>query len=474
VTAPVAPSRTGRRKHGQVALTGTNLNPWCAAPDQVWAASVVLHANRPGEPVAAFTYSGLPVHDGIYVLSTKSLAGLPEWEGAAELTLAVAQGETRVARTFLRVATAEPVLIGFPFAASRGEISVSYSVRVANLEHWAGSGLHIEPPRLVRLLDETSGARFFTATRGAGLAPMISANQGGLANRLLPFLSTLDIAAQAGRPAGILWGTNAHCAASLDELFDLGASGLTEDGGDTVVGVDEPFFDYEPTPRALDLNAVAPSRPILVHSIRAITADPFGRPDGAAMAGRFSGLRPSVAVMDRLAAFGPHDLGQAIGLHVRRPFPHGAFRALERSKFTLADEVYRAIIEDLRDNRADVQTLFLATNDPAFERRLKAEFGDYILTQEKRSIDNTRDPRAVQDALVDLILLSRCKALISAQKSDFGYAAALFGRRPLYRLGEAEADGGLDVELWNDGERLDVRRYRRGEDARAFAAPSPS
>lgn len=73
---------------------------------------------------------------------------------------------------------------------------------------------------------------------------------------------------------------------------------------------------------------------------------------------------------------------------------------------------------------------FLATDSPDVEKELKASFPGRISSYEKRSLDRN-DREAIEDAVVDLYCLSRCRKLIGSYDSSFSETAAKLGDIPL-------------------------------------------
>lgn len=111
-----------------------------------------------------------------------------------------------------------------------------------------------------------------------------------------------------------------------------------------------------------------------------------------------------------------HGLGaSSVGLHIRRT-DHAAARA------TSTDEAFCAALDAALEaglaSGQPVERVFVATDDPPTEALLRARYGDRVVTRAKASLDR-RDPEAIGDALIDLMLLARCGALIGSAGSSF-------------------------------------------------------
>jgi len=68
---------------------------------------------------------------------------------------------------------------------------------------------------------------------------------------------------------------------------------------------------------------------------------------------------------------------------------------------------------------------FLATDDPEVEMRLRNRYGEKLVTYTKRALDRSL-PEAIEDALVDILLLAQGTEILGSYKSSFGSIASLF------------------------------------------------
>ena len=104
-----------------------------------------------------------------------------------------------------------------------------------------------------------------------------------------------------------------------------------------------------------------------------------------------------------------------VGVHVRRGDNKMATAESPLSAFV--DLMTREIDDDVS------VAFFVATDSPDVEQCLRDTFGDRIVCHEKASLDRS-EPAAVQDALVDLFCLSRCRKIIGSYWSSFSNTAA--------------------------------------------------
>lgn len=99
-----------------------------------------------------------------------------------------------------------------------------------------------------------------------------------------------------------------------------------------------------------------------------------------------------------------------IGVHIRRS-DHD--HSIERSPLWRFIELMEEEIE------LDPQLkFFLATDSPEVQTTLKKQFPNRIVTHSKMSLDRN-DPRAIQDAVIDLYCLAACRKLIGSYRSSY-------------------------------------------------------
>jgi len=141
-----------------------------------------------------------------------------------------------------------------------------------------------------------------------------------------------------------------------------------------------------------------------------------GRGDRLVRGALFKSLRPSAEVAALVAAAAP---GQPyVAVHVRRR-DNGAARLHSPTKLFTAHMDAHA--------KAGTNCFFLATDDADVEAELRARYGAGVVrVYRKRSRD--RDVKeAIQDALVDLLLLSGGRKLLASHWSSFSATAGLVG-----------------------------------------------
>jgi hypothetical protein len=112
---------------------------------------------------------------------------------------------------------------------------------------------------------------------------------------------------------------------------------------------------------------------------------------------------------------------RTVGVHIRRT-DHAI--VIERNpEHAFMDAIQRELRTD------PMTTFFLATDSPDVESRFMAAFGDRIIRYPKEFGRNT--VKGVQDALVDLVCLSRTGKIIGSEGSSFSETAAQISDIPL-------------------------------------------
>ncbi len=107
-----------------------------------------------------------------------------------------------------------------------------------------------------------------------------------------------------------------------------------------------------------------------------------------------------------------------IGIHIRRTDNSMSVKCSPTSLFL--ERAHRELEENPN------VFFYLATDDPAEEKKFVKEFSDRILLYHKHSLDRN-NPLAVKDALIDLYNLSCCKKIFASYFSSFSDVAALWG-----------------------------------------------
>ncbi len=256
---------------------------------------------------------------------------------------------------------------------------------------------------------------------------IVVAPMGGLCNRMQALSSAVRLAEQTDAKLTVHWYRSPNINIALEDLF------LVPDRIDRVVEFDlykwpgrfkrklyrkyyQRFFD-----RYLEFSSLMPDATEIerrVHGVRAfITAYRCFYESGDVL----SGLQ-SVPRLGAVIESGWTASNNTVGVHVRRTDHAGA---VNHSPL----EAFVALMQQEIDRDPDTG-FFLATDSPAVETELSGKFPDRILIYPKRSLDRN-DQDAIEDAVVDLYRLSKCRKVIGSYDSSFSETAAKLGGVPL-------------------------------------------
>jgi hypothetical protein len=139
-------------------------------------------------------------------------------------------------------------------------------------------------------------------------------------------------------------------------------------------------------------------------------------------------LRPAAPIARRVEAFAAQHFGDGcvLGVHIRRGDALAGPRAA--SHLRSSDESFSREMQDRLDADPDLR-FFLATDCEKTQAGFQQRFGDRLLCAEKPFVASVFGaPKQGQaDALVDLLLLSRCGEVLGTYASTFGRMAAHVG-----------------------------------------------
>lgn len=143
---------------------------------------------------------------------------------------------------------------------------------------------------------------------------------------------------------------------------------------------------------------------------------------GAKVSDYLNRLTPNKSVSGKLFPLS----SQTIGVHVRRTDNN---LAIEKSPLPEFIAMMQGYVLEEPDT-----SFFLATDDPVAEASLKETFPGRIITFRKSAYSRA-ETAAIQEALVDLLMLSRCRKLLGSFYSSFSEYASMFHRIELLKTG---------------------------------------
>jgi hypothetical protein len=263
---------------------------------------------------------------------------------------------------------------------------------------------------------------------------------GGLCNRLRVLISALILAERMARRTRLLWMPRHNCNCKFSDLFAPSplievepfwyAKGAEWLGAAPFRGVDlsKVTVLHEKTVAemgyTIDAQSLVKQRFVLFKNcysdfiVNDISPDEYA----TKVSYYLTQLAPHRKVAKKLFPLSPH----TIGVHVRRTDNNVA---IEKSRLEDFLELMKACLLERPD-----ASFFLATDDPQVESTLKAAFPGKIATHPKSAYSRAQTT-AIQDALVDLLMLSRCQKILGSFYSSFSEYASLFHRIELFKTG---------------------------------------
>ena len=302
----------------------------------------------------------------------------------------------------------------------------------------------------------------------------------GLANRIIALACCMRAAEQLGRNIRLIWHLTPACDSRFADLFE-NYPGATEvkrlrralkqfaqigsgvqvycgsPGPDAALAdLGVPYTSQMHGPVTLNRDDQVRSVVVISHKWVVLEGESVGGTDGAVqqLPSFVRKLRPAAEISRRIDAFAAeHSVGhQMVGVHIRRTDKD---EAMPRLGFRSSDDAF--FIGEIRRRMADDPSLrfFLATDAEKTREAFQREFGQKLLVAPMREWVRRRDTsnanwlrniyrpaHAVQDALVELLLLSKTGTLIGSRGSSFTHLAHIWGENRLVL--ENEREWGLD------------------------------
>lgn len=283
---------------------------------------------------------------------------------------------------------------------------------------------------------------------------LISKPMWGLANRLLALTSAMRLAEQKQRLFYLAWEPSVQCMAEFHDLFSAPLPRVRIEGTPPAVR----FLDSTGSlpaatrianvidPGLLDHDQIVmQSHSMVVTKEETFTnRNPFYNPFALEMRRYFQALGTNPVVADILKQYEGVDFSTVIGVHIRRPPPES--NPSEEVFAIPSDGFYDRFMGFLLSINPNLR-FYLSTNGLRTEEYFLQRYGDRILRYPKRSIDHQREAIAVQDALVDMTLLSRTRAVLRYEPSTFAYFASLIGHNGQLIIGSGAEPEALPVRF---------------------------
>ena len=240
----------------------------------------------------------------------------------------------------------------------------------------------------------------------------------GLCNRIKCLVSAMRIARLTNRRVLLHWPKNERCGASFRELFDLGLDEISTRPETTTFGRSDCIaLNYYG-----NLSLRTWRFALTDHEWhRGVRAQDFlfnERDLDPVVSSQISSclslLRVKRSLLDRVSSILQAQLAQPyVGVHIRGTDHNLARRLSPVTSF--AQELTSVMRRDRH------RLLFLATDDPPLAEALRLQFGSLFIRQ--LGSRNRAEPGAIEDALIDLLLLARADELLGSYGSTFSELA---------------------------------------------------
>lgn len=263
----------------------------------------------------------------------------------------------------------------------------------------------------------------------------------GLANRLRAYASAAWIAEEMNCRLVLDWrvGPQSHwdCGARFHELF---ANEVETDTGGLA---NLPVLEMNDTEviAAEALESLTADHVVRIRTCYELSLSRGGAPyaGGAARMKKFlSGLRPISEIAERIAGLSGIIGDQGIGVHVRA----GRDVEFSRAPRDLQPMFFEGL-DALRD-RLPHARFYVASDSRETIADFIVRYGARVVTANGIAAPVARrsvwDAESVREALVDLMMLGRCRRILGTFYSSFSDVAAQLGGVPIFTLPIREAD----------------------------------
>lgn len=266
----------------------------------------------------------------------------------------------------------------------------------------------------------------------------------GLGNRLLALASAYELCREMNRELVVIWKREAGCNAKAADLFtfenikviEISENGYKKEFFGTLKGnmikkkyrnKGTVFFPcekidaYKQQGQFAELKEEIAKAPVIYiksyTNMCEITRESF------------SFLKASDAIEQKGRAVFSRITDRTVGVHIRRTDHADAIKNSPLELF------YERMKKEIEEKDAD---FYVTTDDREVERALKEQFPpERLIFYEGKLID--RDSKAgIEDALIDMLALSRCNRILGSYKSTFSLIPSIMGGIPLETMTAAK------------------------------------
>lgn len=259
----------------------------------------------------------------------------------------------------------------------------------------------------------------------------------GLGNRLLAMASAYEVCSALNRELIIIWKREAGCNAKASDLFsfdgvkviEISENGYRKDFFGTIKGniikkkyrnkgtvffPCEKIDEYKQQEKFAELKELIEAEPVCYiksyTNMCELTEESFAF------------LKPALTIEKKGQAVFDAIGEKTVGVHIRRTDHADAIKNSPLELF------YERMNKEIEENDAN---FYVTTDDHEVERELREKFpAERLIFYEGKLID--RDSKAgIEDALIDMLALSRCNRIIGSYKSTFSLIPSIMSGIPL-------------------------------------------
>lgn len=253
---------------------------------------------------------------------------------------------------------------------------------------------------------------------------IVSSAQGGLSNRIKCLISSMKISYKIKRKLMLYWPRDPACNCNFQDLFEDEIKEIKKENLRKILKSKKYTLTQENKP-------LSDKRPFIINPSPLLF--PFGEKDQKdfleispekrkEIISYLKKLRIKKQILKKVDEFSRKKLSKnTVGIHVRR----GDFKNINNlSKISSDEEFIKIIKYELQKNPKT--KFFLATDEKETEDKLKKLFPNKIIICKKNS-SKREGEGSVEEAFIELLLLSKCNKIIGSFSSSFTEMSWFFG-----------------------------------------------
>lgn len=264
---------------------------------------------------------------------------------------------------------------------------------------------------------------------------VISASNGGISNKIKCLISSINLANKTGRELMLYWKKEPACNCNFSDLFENKIKEISEGELRKIIKSGDYEFYRENLKHPGDKKKF-----IILNTSRFLG---FSKEDLQLKFGKIpleiqeqiskylKNLKFKKGILKTVENFSKKEFTKdMVGLHMRK----GDFKTIKNKiGFVSSDQRFIEEITNLISSNKKIK-FFLSTEDKPTEEMLKNAFNGKVITYPKKTLKREEEG-AVKEALIELLLLSRCYIILGSFGSSFTEMAWFFGNyKPMVKI----------------------------------------